>query len=244
MRFFIKLGVLLSLLFVVLGCSCDTIGSKKYKIGLDPSWYSINSDGQEKYISGFFEDFLLDISRKNNIIFEKFVVSSNELLDDLNKEKYDAIITNINLYNFYQEQYDFSNVCIPVQSVLIIKTDSKFRNILQLSDKVVGYVIGGKENELIVKNPAIITRGYSSVPDVLEALVNEQVDAAKIGIILANRYLQDIYYGRLKMLNVFQEEGLRFVCLKNKETRLISIINKELKNKNIVNELKQKWKLP
>ncbi len=235
------------LVITLLICSCSSSSKKGSLIGIDPSWYPLNSAGKEKNILGFSTDLLTEMTIRKRDNLAIYTASWDTLFSGLQSDVYQAVISSLPPYNFNTDLYDFSDIYLQTGPVLIVAFTSKTETLSDLQGQEVGILLGSSAANNLEKVPSIIVREYMAIPDMLLALSSGTISGVVLDLLTAESYVQDLYLGRLKILfPVLQQEGLRLISLKGKAPELISAFNetlKDLKKEGKYPELLRKWSL-
>lgn len=212
-------------------CSCSSPKkSSGYEIGIDPSWYPLQVEGQEKNILAFSIELLIEISKKENLQFSIINMSWDNLLWGLKEQKYDAVLSTMRPYTFYAKKYNFSNLYLKTGPVIVAPEKTDIKNIKDLKGKEVAVVRGSSAALLLQSTPGIILRSYDSIPIVLNNLEKNEVEAAAVEILIAQNFIRNIYHGELKMVTgPISNEGLRLLTLQAKNKKLIERFDSGLK---------------
>lgn len=99
----------LVIVFLVIFSAC-TGGGKNVRVGIDPNWSLNNFQEKTSFVNGYTDELLLDISRDSGIEFQKMRANGDSLLENLQHDQYDVIISSLPLYNFNTAKYDFSRI--------------------------------------------------------------------------------------------------------------------------------------
>ncbi len=234
-------------LFLV-SCSCESSArSGKLRIGVDPSWAPLNFDELQPYVNGYTEDVLLEVSRSSGLEFEKVTANWDSLLEGMRKGQYDAVLTSMPAYTFNLAKYDFSQDFLQLGPVLITTPSGKYTELQQLSGELVGIISGDPAVLVLQKYPEVIIRNYNSIPELLDAVENQEIEAAVLDRLPAVNYVNDLYQGKLKVVSEpLTSVGLHLIVPKGKSEELIRSFNKSLerfeKKKTLV-DLQKKWNL-
>lgn len=242
MRWIIPL--LAALLF---SCGSEQSRHGTFRIGIDATWSPLDFGQQQAYVNGYVEDLLLEISRYSGIEFEKISANWDSLFAGMKAGHYDAVFSSIDPYVFHTAVYDFSQNFLDLGPVLIVPWDSRLSKLNQLEGELVGILASDPAALLLAQQPTTIIRTYTSIPEVLDAVVSGEVEAALLNRLPASNYTRDLYAGRLKVASVpFTEAGLRAIVLKKKSDRFIRAFNhalEQMKKKKIIEKLQTKWNL-
>jgi len=233
--------------FLILLYGCTGSSLKNYEIGVDPSWYPLNFQGRDPMVLGFSTELLQKVTEEEHLTLSLLSTNWDTLFSGLKEQKYQAILSSLYPYTFYQDQYDFSELYLAIGPVLLVKTSSLAKDLHDLQEKEVGILEGSTHALLLEKDPSILIRTFTSPPELLNALVQEQVDAALLPILLAEAYLQDLYQGKIHIISEpLTKEGLRLIALKGKAGELIHAFNQTLSSMQKTKEYEKllaKWQL-
>lgn len=237
---------LLLLSFLFSACSTPE-GKKEWKIAVDPTWYPLDLMGRDKQLMGFVADLLQEISVEKKLKLALVRENWDNLLQNLNKKQYQAILSSLQPYTFYENKYDFSEPFLLIGPVLVMPANSKTTSLDDLSGKEIAVLTGSTEDLILEKYPDIIIRYYGSVPSMLDDILTGQIDGALLGVLEANAYTQDLYQGNLKIATPpLNDRGLRLIALHSEAPALIEAFNSaldHLKKTGKYTELARKWGL-
>lgn len=232
-------------LFICISCSNK---STSYSIAIDKGWYSVVLNGQTDFLNGFITDLLLEIAKENKIEINLISTNWDTIFDGLNMNKYQAIFSVLDPYNFNRAKYDFSSDIIKTGFVLVISKKQNYKNLGDLKEKHVGYLRGSNSLIFLQKNIQIFDETYDSIPVMLEDITKMKIEGAVLSIIPAYRYVKDLFYNDLKMvLPPINAQAIRLLTLKGQNKRLLILFNKsleKLQKNGKLKELETKWGLP
>lgn len=222
--------------------------STPYTIAVDKNWYSLVLDGQGAFLNGFITDLLLEIAKENKIEINLISVNWDDIFDGLKKNKYQAVLSSMEPYNFNLAKYDFSSDIISTGYVLVIAKNKNYKNLSDMVEKHVGYISGADSLVILQKYEKIFDSGYDNAAVMLSDITKTILDGAVLSIIPANKYVNDLFYNDLKLVYPqINNQAIRLVTLKDQNKHLMKLFNKSLekfkKNKKL-NQLKEKWQLP
>ncbi len=233
-------------MFLLLG-ACSSSPPPSYEIGMDTSWYPLSFHKQQNSILGFSTDVLTQISMKEEISFSLITTNWDALLDGLNTQKYQAVLSSLTPYNFNQSVYSFSQPYLPLGPVLIVPKNSREDSLDEFSGKSIGVLEDSPEILLLEKDATILIRTYENAYSLLTDLVGENVQAALLPILTASAYVDHLYYKKLKIVSQpLTAQGLRLITLKDKNPKLIEKFNnglEHLKKTGEYEKLLVKWNL-
>jgi len=245
------LSVFVSFIFLFIFAVSCSISPKRYRIGIDPSFYPTNFGQLNTNIYGYINDVLLEIAKMEKIEFEKFEANWDTLLEGLDADEksidhYDFCISLMQPYNFNLDKYCFSSVFLQTGPVLIVPKKAKYEALEDLNKERVGIVKGDLSLRLVQKYPDIMILPFPSIAEMLEQLDIKNIDAAVTLRPLAIAYSKNIYGDQFKISAPIIDEGIRFISLRAKSCDLIDKMDRALKRleKNKTLEvLQKKWKL-
>ncbi|MBI5272991.1 MAG: transporter substrate-binding domain-containing protein [Chlamydiia bacterium] len=230
--------------------SCGAPGGGTHgavRVGIDFTWYPVDFGDLQPYVNGFMEELLLEIAKDSGLEFERIPANWDSVTAGLEGRQYEAILSSLPLYDFNQARYDFSNTVLTLGPVLAVLQQSADVNLGQMQGRRVGVVLGDPAEVMLQRQEGVLAREYSSIPSLLTAVVDREIDAALLSRLPAVRYVNDLFAGKLKIATLpLDESGIRLVVLKGKNPRLIGQFNKSfeyLKKKNKLQKLMQKWQL-
>ncbi len=238
--------------FLALLCACFSCSSpsnlKTYRIGFDPSFYPVHLKGKEANVFAFSSELLKEIGQIKKVHFERVSVSWDNLLWGLKENKYEAMISAMQPYNFNLSKYSFSDIFLPTGPVLVVRRNSAIGSLEDMQDKYLAFEESNENFTLLEKYPQIIIKPYQNIPNALDQLEKGQVEGVLISAIFAKNYIQDFFEDQLMIATPpLTDEGLKAVTLREKSPQLISLFNEgleELKRSGRYKELLIKWNLP
>lgn len=167
-------------LFSVCLAACSCGGGNRsgtVRIGIDPYWYPIDFVSQQAYVNGFTEELLLEIARYTGIEFERIPANWDNLFDGMKTKRYDAVISSLPPYDFNKALFDFSSNFLDLGPVLIVPAGAQHADLEKMGGELVGIVSGDPAVLVLNQYPDIVLRNYPSIPDLLAAIENGEVEA-------------------------------------------------------------------
>lgn len=237
-----------SLILVVFFTTCSRPPvSSGYKIGIDPSFNSLNLPERNGNLRAFCVELIEEIGKKENLDLVLYEVNWDALLWGLQTRQFQGIISSLQPYLFYQKTYTFSDLFLATGPVLVVVTGSSFSDLGQMDGKEIGIVRGSKDSLILEKYPSIIQRTYLTVTEALSALATGGVEGVLIDALTAAAYCNDLYQGQLKVASPpLSQDGLRLVSTIEQSPELIEKFNRGLermKEDGSYLKLTQKWGL-
>jgi ABC-type amino acid transport substrate-binding protein len=246
-RLFIYLSVLVftaSMAFLLPGCGRTT---QHIRIGVDPNWYPQDFQNKQCYINGFVDELLLEISRHSNIEFQRVGASWDTLFDTLKQGRCESVLSSLPPYPFNQAKYDFSVNFLDIGLVFVTPAASTLTEMKQMSNRVVGVLSGNQQWFSMQKYSDVIMRTYDSVPEILDALINNEVEGIVIDRLSAVGFIKGTYAGKLKINGMpLSNEGLHLVVLKGDPEQAVKMFNDNIRyltKKKKLQKLLKKWQL-
>lgn len=235
--------ILLCLVFLVFGCS-----KKKtfdYRIGVDPSWYTVEAPGMDKNLLAFSTELLQEIAHIKKKTITLIPKSWDNLTLGLAEKEYEGVLSSLYPYIFYTKKYSFSDPYLMTGVVLVVAEKSKIDSLEMLKGKEVGVLRGSTAVTLVDKYPDVMAKNYDAVPTIFNDLLTQNVDAVLVDNLLAQAYIRDLYHGQLKIVTApLTDQGLRLITIYDQAPGLIKDFNKglkELKENGRYDELLKKW---
>ena len=239
---------LLSLLMVFVaimtanGCSKK---EKRYRIGVDPSWYGVELDGKQPNVYAFSNELLKEIAKVKKVNFDRVNMAWDNIVQGLTEKKYEGILSSITPYPSNASTYFFSDIYLQTGPVLLLRTDIALKGEEGLIGKEIATSSQAYEALLIQKYPGAIPKFYDSISSAMNDILNDTIDGAIVPFIPALVYIQDQYEGKIKIASSpLNEEGLRLVAMQGSHKELIPIFNEglqKLRENGVYERLLKKW---
>lgn len=233
--------------FITLFFSCTNQVKNEVSVGVDPSWSPVNIHGKEPSLSAFVTELLEKVSTNSGMHFVKVNASWDDLLEGLEKEKFQAALTSIEPYVYNVAKYSFSKNFFQTGPVIVVKKSATSSKLDKLYGKEIA-VFSVKESDLLQKNyPDSLPRDYDSINEALTDVIMGSIDGALVDNIEANSYLSDIYQDKLKIKGKpLSNAGLKLITLKGQNQKVLEAFNRaieDLQSSGELDKLKEKWKI-
>lgn len=200
----------------------------------------VGIDNEARAFNGYTEDFLLEMTRYNGIKIER--INANSPLEGLSKGEYDAVLTSLPPYEFNKAKYDFSRNFLNLGPVLIVPVDAPHDDLAKI--EMAGIIVNDPAALILEKYPDMIIRSYNSIPDLLNAIVDGEINAALINRIPAVNYVRDLYAGMLKIVGQpLTDAGLHLITLKGEQHQLLRAFDRTIEKSKTIDALQTKWNL-
>lgn len=250
-RGFIYRGAVLTLpllLLLVLVFSCQISNpykGKSYVVGIDPTWYPLDLMGKDKNLEAFIKELVKGVAKEKGIDLKFTLRSWDNLLEDLEKGAYDAIVTTLMPREFYGSRLFFSSSLFTTAPVLVVRKN--FQVTHMMSDKLIAVNAGFQESLVTQHFPGAVIKFYQKIPPVLDEIILENIDGATVNTVLAHAYIYDFFSTQLKIgSKPLGTEGIRLVSRKGESRRIIDVIEKgvdKAKKEGVYKKLLKKWTL-
>ncbi len=238
--------------FILIGlisliCGCSSSSSKSIKIGIDPTFYPLQSGNKDIYVFAFFNELLEEIARLKKIRIERINRSWDNLIEGLNKHEYDIVFSIMEPRIYNEEMYSFSPIILSTGPVAIVPVHSPIHHIDELTNTIVGIEEFSQAVVYISRDPSIVLSYYMSPPQALNSLVAGNCQAVIMDEIIATSYVNSLYQEQLRILpQPLISQGIRALSLRETKSGDLQIIQEainELKEKGIYAALLKKWHL-
>ncbi len=237
--------LLLLVLLVLVGCGGSSNGGRR--VGVDASWYPLQFGTRDNSVTAFSTELMTMIGGVEKIPFVKVNVNWDDLMEGLQKDRYEAILTSMPPYIFNEKLFDFSDIYLPLGPVLVVAANSKINSIDNLSGKEIAVISGSTSALILEKSTGVLIRYYDSIPIALNDILAQTVDGAMVDVLTAVAYCRDLFQGQLKIVTPpLNEEGLRLVTKHNAAPDLIKGFNaglQKMKKDGSYDKLLEKWGL-
>ncbi len=233
--------------FLVVLCCCGKSENGGRRVGLDSYWFPLDFGNRDNNVTAFSTELLTEVGKIEKVPFVKVTVNSSDLMEGLQKDKYEAILSSMTPYVFNQSSFDFSAIYLPLGPVLVVPMESKISSLNDLDGKEIAVIAGSNNDAILEKSKGVLIRYYDSIPQALSAIVAQDVDGALIDILSASAYCRDLYQGKLQIVtDPLNDEGLRLITKHDKAPDLIKKFNAGLarmKKEGSYKKLMDKWGL-
>ena len=227
--------------------SCSSLMSRRYAVGVDPSFYpaSVGAEGNQVY--GFTLDLFKAISKLEGVKLDIYDAGPQSLLSGLEQNTFRAVITGDTLVGREKKIFNVSEPFLLLGPVIVAPSYADISSLGQLSNKVVGVLYQSEAYFLIQKYPKVVIESYDNPALMMEALQYDLVDGALINVLSATSLVNNLYQKQLKVMSKpLTDEGLRLLILQDKNPELVEIFNSGLekaKRRGIYDNLLKKWDL-
>ena len=238
---------LLLLLFAALALSACGSKGKTYRVGVDANWYPLNLMGKEASVYAFTDELLRAISREEDVFFDRINVSWDNLILGLKEDHYDGMLSSITPRIYMQSVYEFSEPFLHTGPVLVVRSDIKMNSLGDMRGKEVAVNSLQTETLLIEIYPGVIAHYYDTIPEGLNEVIFNNIDAILVDYLLASSYIRNLYNGKVKIASPpLNDSGLRLLTLHGENKDLVQVFNRglsKLQDNGTFDKLLKKWEL-
>jgi polar amino acid transport system substrate-binding protein len=242
--------LLMTLLFSLAAClfvGCDKINNGSYYVAVDPLWYPLNFKQKENNVMGFSAELLTEISKKEHLSISMVSTNWDSLFQGLKTNSYQAVLSSLYPYNFNLDDYDFSDLYLPIGPVLILPTQAKYKSLKEIKGKEVGALIGSPSITILEAYPEILIKTYDTAAALINDLLVGHIEGGLLPILTAETFTQGSFTEELRIASKpLNQEGLRLITPKGKSPKLIALFNrclKKFKKNDTYEKLLTKWQL-
>jgi polar amino acid transport system substrate-binding protein len=238
-------SLLILTLFALLSCSKNSNNDRR--VGVDTSWFPLEFGNRDNNVTAFSTELLTEIGKIEKISFVKLTVNWNDLMEGLQKDQYEAILSSMPPYIFNQALFDFSDIYLPLGPVLIVPMQSKINALHDLNGKEIAVISGSTGVLILEKSAGVLIRYYDSIPKALNDILAGTIDGAIVDLLSATAFCRDLYQGELKIVTrPLNDEGLRLITKHREAPDLIKGFNAglaQMKKDGSYAKLLDKWGL-
>ena len=243
-----KIIVFCFLTTVVLLVGCNkSVKKTNFTIAIDPSWYPLALDYKESYLYRFVDELFQEISKNSSLNIVQVNMNWDNLYQGMELKRYSAIVTSLPKNLETERQYDFTDNFLKTGSILVSLKGSKIKKISDLREGYGGCIQFTPEDIYLQMQTNILPIYYSSIVQVLQGLVAQDVDIALTQVIPTVSYIKDLFSDSLEIVSEpIGEDGLRVISMKGqykKEIKELDRAIKEFKETKKYNELMKKWRM-
>ena len=236
------------MLFCCIGCEkADSSSVRSYRVARDPTWYPLNFMGKGDNVLAFSDELLNQMAYIEGFNVDILQDGWDNIIFDLSKGHYDAILTSLEPTEQYRARYSFSDVYLHVGDVIVVRADSPVLTLQDLEGKILAVKNQSLSLLTLEEFPDVVTEKYHNTANVLESLEAGVYDGVVMGILPAYAFTENIYKGRLRVCDMMlTKTGLRLMTLKGKNKELIQSFNtglNSIKKSGGYDSLLRKWDL-
>lgn len=221
----------------------------KIRVGLMGTYAPYNFLNDKKEVDGYDADIAKSIAQKLGVQAEFITGEFSGLIEGLQKDKYDVLISQVTITDDRKKTMDFSNPYIKNSVNVVVKGDNNtIKSIDDFKGKKIGVGLGTNDEKYLretampkVGNFEIAT--YNDVITSLTDLNTGRIDAT-INNMFALKPLIEKNKLNLKAVGAPIKEDFAGVAMRKNNPELLDAINKalaDMKNDGTLKQIHQKW---
>lgn len=221
----------------------------KIKVGLMGTYAPYNFLNDKKEVDGYDADIAKNVAKKLGVQAEFITGEFSGLIEGLQKEKYDVLISQVTITEDRKKTMDFSNPYIKNSVNVVVKSDNNtIKAVEDFKGKKIGIGLGTNDEKYLrdVAMPKVGSFEIATYNDVISSLMDLNVGRidATINNIFALKPLMEKNKLNIKAVGAPIKEDFAGVATRKNNTELVEAINKalnEMKTDGTLKEIHQKW---
>ncbi|MEQ7049040.1 transporter substrate-binding domain-containing protein [Paenibacillaceae sp. P-4] len=260
---FLKATTLLTVLAVALvGCgskSTSNAGSTnalehikqsgKIRVGLMGTYAPYNFINDKREVDGFDADIAKAVAKHIGVEVEFITGEFSGLIEGLQKDKYDALVSQVTITDDRKQKMDFSTPYVKNAVNVIVKRDNtSIQKLEDFKDKKIGVGLGTNDEKYLrdVAMPKVGNFEIATYNDVITSLQDLNVGRidATINNVFALKPLIDKNHFDVKAVGEPIKEDVAGIAIRKDNPELLAAINKaleEMKADGTFKEIFKKW---
>lgn len=230
-RFWVALaGLAFLLLLGFKACSHRGTDIPLYVIGEDINWTNINLMGKERSISAFSSDLMKEIALEEGARFRISLVQNAEILEKLESQELDGILTALEPNVIYRNRFIFSEPYFLLGNVLVLPIEAQLSGFNEKAKKIIGVNPTDTSILQLENRSQFELKMYDNILKALSDVEQRRIDGAIFLALPAYIYTRTFYDKKLRVATTpLTNEGLRLMALKSqKGEELIKLFNEGL----------------
>lgn len=221
----------------------------KIKVGLMGTYAPYNFLNDKKEVDGYDADIAKGVAKKLGVQTEFITGEFSGLIEGLQKDKYDVLISQVTITEDRKKTMDFSNPYIKNSVNVVVKGDNNtIKAIEDFKGKKIGIGLGTNDEKYLrdVAMPKVGNFEIATYNDVISSLMDlntGRIDAT-INNIFALKPLMDKNKLNIKAVGTPIKEDFAGVATRKNNPELVEAINKalsDMKTDGTLKEIHQKW---
>jgi cystine transport system substrate-binding protein len=223
--------------------------SGKIKVGLMGTYAPYNFLNDKHEVDGFDADVSKEVAKRLGVQVEFITGEFSGLIEGLQKEKYDALVSQVTITDDRKKTMDFSTPYIKNAVNVIVKSDNKtIQSIDDFKGKKVGVGLGTNDEKYLreVVLPKVGNFEIATYNDVITSLMDLNVGRidATINNVFAIKPLVEKNQFKIKTVGQPIKEDYAGIAIRKNNPELLDAINKalsEMKSDGTFKTIFQKW---
>lgn len=238
--------IILSVLFASCSNKTNTIESYQKKgilsVGTNAQFPPFEFYSNDKVV-GFDMELAQIIADKLNVKLVIEDMNFNNLIDSLNKNKIDLIISSMAITQERQNKVNFSNpYYTSKQAIMVVDKDESIKSIEDLKNKKIGVQSGTTGEQKASKIEGIKVSKYNTALSAIMDLKNSNIDAIIYDLAACEEFKETNPY--IKIIDEYFDEEVYAVATRKDDTQLLDFVNQtinEIKSNGQYEQLTKKY---
>lgn len=224
---------------------CSTKKAETYKIGVDPSFFPLELEGQNVNLFAFTNELLALISKKSGTPLTRVTMSWSNLIEGLQRGQYQAMISSVPMNIMNEKKYSFSRPILKTGPMLVVPKKNIPTSLEEIKRGFIAIEKTSLQIRLLSHYPNIKMIFYDNTVLGLEKVAEGQYSGILVPALLASAYTRGFFSDSLAIASrPLTNQGLRFVTLFGENEALLSLLNNALEQiieSGEYQELAEKW---
>ncbi|NOU97389.1 transporter substrate-binding domain-containing protein [Paenibacillus sp. LMG 31456] len=223
--------------------------SGKIRVGLMGTYAPYNFLNEKKEVDGFDADVAKEVAKRLGVQVEFTTGEFSGLIEGLQKDKYDALISQVTITEDRKKTMDFSNPYVKNAVNVVVKSDNTtIHSIEDFKDKKIGVGLGTNDEKYLrdTAMPKVGKFEIATYNDVVTSLTDLNIGRidATINNVFAIKPLIEKNKFKIKAVGQPIKEDFAGVAVRKNNRELVEAINKalaEMKTDGTFTTIFKKW---
>ncbi|WP_026010902.1 transporter substrate-binding domain-containing protein [Paenibacillus sp. OSY-SE] len=221
----------------------------KIRVGLMGTYAPYNFLNDKHEVDGFDADVAKAVAKRLGVEVEFITGEFSGLIEGLQKDKYDALVSQVTITEDRKQKMDFSTPYVKNAVNVLVKSDNTtIEKLEDFKDKKIGVGLGTNDEKYLrdVAMPKVGTFEIATYNDVITSLQDLNVGRidATINNVFAIKPLIEKNHFDVKAVGEPIKEDFAGIAIRKNNPELLDAINKalaEMKSDGTFKEIFQKW---
>ncbi|MBG9791783.1 cysteine ABC transporter substrate-binding protein [Paenibacillus dendritiformis] len=221
----------------------------KIRVGLMGTYAPYNFLNDKHEVDGFDADVAKEVAKRLGVEVEFITGEFSGLIEGLQKNKYDALVSQVTITEDRQKMMDFSTPYVKNAVNVIVKSDNAtIQKLEDFKDKKIGVGLGTNDEKYLrdVAMPKVGTFEIATYNDVITSLKDLDVGRidATINNVFAIKPLIEKNQFKVKAVGEPIKEDFAGIAIRKNNPELLDAINKalaEMKSDGTFTKIFHKW---
>ncbi|MCM3337847.1 transporter substrate-binding domain-containing protein [Paenibacillus sp. MER TA 81-3] len=221
----------------------------KIRVGLMGTYAPYNFLNDKHEVDGFDADVAKAVAKRLGVEVEFITGEFSGLIEGLQKDKYDALVSQVTITEDRKQKMDFSTPYVKNAVNVLVKSDNTtIEKLEDFKDKKIGVGLGTNDEKYLrdVAMPKVGTFEVATYNDVITSLQDLNVGRidATINNVFAIKPLIEKNHFDVKAVGEPIKEDFAGIAIRKNNPELLDAINKaltEMKSDGTFKEIFQKW---